>query len=48
MPPQPATPKPMPFDKYRPFVPLAGGLPDRTWPSKRTEQRPGLVLGRPP
>ena len=27
MPPQPATPKPMPFEKYQPFVPLAGGLP---------------------
>ena len=40
MPPQPVTPKRMPFEKYRPFTPLAGGLPDRTWPSKRTERAP--------
>ena len=38
MPPQPATPKKMPFEKYRPFLPLA--LADRTWPSKRIEKAP--------
>ena len=31
MPPQPSTPKPMPFDKYAPFVPIV--LEDRTWPN---------------
>ncbi len=38
MPPQPVTPKSMPFDKYRsyPEVPLA----DRTWPSKRITKAP--------
>ncbi len=30
MPPQPAQPNPMPFDKYEAFVPLT--LTDRTWP----------------
>src|SRR5215218_8041969 len=38
MPPEPVTPKRMPFDKYRPFLPLS--LPDRTWPSKRIEKAP--------
>ncbi|GAC1320581.1 MAG: 2-isopropylmalate synthase [Acidimicrobiales bacterium] len=38
MPPPPARPKPMPFAKYRPFLPPS--LPDRTWPSKRIEQAP--------
>ena len=38
MPPPPATPKKMPFGKYRPFIPLA--LADRTWPSKRIERAP--------
>ncbi len=38
MPPQPATPKKMPFQRYRPFLPPA--LPDRTWPSKCIEQAP--------
>jgi 2-isopropylmalate synthase len=38
MPPDPATPKKMPFDKYRPFRPL--DLPDRTWPDKRIEKAP--------
>jgi 2-isopropylmalate synthase len=28
----------MPFDKYRPFLPLA--LPDRTWPDRRIEKAP--------
>ena len=40
MPPPPVTPKKMPFDRYRPFVPLAHGLADRTWPSKRIEKAP--------
>ncbi len=40
MPPQPITPKPMAFDKYQPFVPLAGGLADRTWPNQRTARAP--------
>src|SRR5258708_19569482 len=39
MPPQPATPKQMPFQKYRPFHPLTTGLL-RTWPDH--------VLGRAP
>ncbi|MCU1455892.1 MAG: leuA [Acidimicrobiales bacterium] len=38
MPPQPATPKKMPFEKYRPFVPLE--LPDRTWPNRKLETAP--------
>jgi 2-isopropylmalate synthase len=38
MPPQPVTPKRMPFDKYRPFLPLA--LPDRTWPSRQLDKAP--------
>ena len=38
MPPRPATPKTMPFDKYRPFVPLE--LPDRTWPDKKLVKAP--------
>jgi 2-isopropylmalate synthase len=38
MPPQPATPKRMPFEKYVPFRPL--DLPDRTWPDRRIEQAP--------
>ncbi len=38
MPPQPVTPKPMPFQKYQPYpeIPLA----DRTWPSKRITKAP--------
>jgi 2-isopropylmalate synthase len=43
MPPEPVTPKQMPFDKYRPFLPLAGaggGLADRTWPDRRIETAP--------
>ena len=31
MPPQNVTPKQMPFDKYRPFIPVV--LRDRTWPN---------------
>ena len=38
MPPEPVTPKRMPFDKYRPFRPLA--LADRTWPDRRIEKAP--------
>jgi len=38
MPPQPVTPKKMPFEKYQPFLPLQ--LADRTWPDTRIEQAP--------
>jgi len=38
MAPEPVTPKRMPFDKYRPFLPLV--LTDRTWPDKRIEKAP--------
>ena len=38
MPPQPATPKPMPFHKYRPQVPLV--LADRTWPNRIIDHAP--------
>lgn len=38
MPPKPVTPTPMPFDKYRPFVPLE--LPDRRWPDAKLVQAP--------
>ena len=38
MPPQPATPKKMAFDKYRAFMPLS--LPDRTWPTKQLVKAP--------
>ena len=38
MPPQPATPKTMAFDKYRPFVPLE--LRDRTWPDRKLTKAP--------
>ncbi|HEX6238571.1 MAG TPA: 2-isopropylmalate synthase [Acidimicrobiales bacterium] len=30
----------MPFEKYRPFRPLALDLPDRRWPSQRIERAP--------
>ena len=43
MPAEPVTPKRMPFEKYRPFLPLAGpggGLADRTWPDRRIESAP--------
>jgi 2-isopropylmalate synthase len=42
MPPEPVTPKKMPFDRYRPFLPLGTGqgLVDRTWPAKRIEAAP--------
>ena len=38
MPPQPATPKKMAFDRYVPFVPL--DLRDRTWPDKQLTKAP--------
>ena len=38
MPPEPVTPKRMPFERYRPFLPL--DLPDRTWPARRQERAP--------
>jgi 2-isopropylmalate synthase len=38
MPPKPVTPKPMPFEKYRPWIPLV--LRDRTWPDRRIERAP--------
>ncbi|MGD2102513.1 MAG: 2-isopropylmalate synthase [Acidimicrobiia bacterium] len=38
MPPQPAKPKKMPFEKYRPQVPLV--LEDRTWPNVVTDKAP--------
>ncbi|HEX9495650.1 MAG TPA: 2-isopropylmalate synthase [Candidatus Limnocylindria bacterium] len=30
----------MPFGKYRPFRPLPGGLPDRSWPARTIEHAP--------
>ena len=38
MPPQPATPKTMPFAKYQPYIPL--DLRDRTWPDNRLTEAP--------
>jgi len=38
MAPDPVTPKRMPFEKYRPFLPL--DLPDRTWPDQRITKAP--------
>jgi 2-isopropylmalate synthase len=38
MPPQPAQPTKMPFDKYRRFDPIQ--LPDRTWPDARLTKAP--------
>jgi 2-isopropylmalate synthase len=38
MPPEPVTPRQMPFDKYQPFMPLR--LTDRTWPDRRIEKAP--------
>ena len=38
MPPQPATPKKMPFERYQPFVPIV--LHDRTWPNRMIEKAP--------
>jgi 2-isopropylmalate synthase len=38
MPPQPVTPKAMPFEKYVPFIPLK--LADRTWPDRVIDRAP--------
>jgi 2-isopropylmalate synthase len=38
MTPPPVTPKRMPFDKYRPFIPVE--LRDRTWPDKKLTKAP--------
>jgi 2-isopropylmalate synthase len=38
MPPQPTTPKKMPFEKYRPWVPIV--LRDRTWPDTIIDRAP--------
>ena len=40
MPPPPVTPKKMPFEKYRPFLPLPVELLGRRWPSVRIEKAP--------
>jgi 2-isopropylmalate synthase len=38
MPPQPTTPKKMPFEKYQPYRPIS--LTDRTWPDKSIDKAP--------
>ena len=38
MPPQPAVPTPMPYDKYSPLVPVVLG--DRTWPEVVIDKAP--------
>ncbi len=38
MPPQPVSPKPMPFGKYAPYVPIV--LTDRTWPNRIIDKAP--------
>ncbi len=38
MPPTPATPRPMPFEKYAPYVPIV--LRDRTWPNRTIDKAP--------
>ena len=38
MPPKPVTPKKMPFEKYRPWVPIV--LADRTWPDRVIDTAP--------
>ncbi|HEV2369537.1 MAG TPA: 2-isopropylmalate synthase, partial [Acidimicrobiales bacterium] len=40
MPPKPVTPKKMPFERYRPFLPLPLRLEDREWPNRRIEKAP--------
>ena len=40
MPPEPVSPKKMPFDKYVPFRPLPLALPDRRWPNVQIEKAP--------
>ncbi|MEY2959487.1 MAG: 2-isopropylmalate synthase, partial [Actinomycetota bacterium] len=38
MPPNPTKPKTMPFEKYRPFIPIV--LRDRTWPDVVIDHAP--------
>jgi 2-isopropylmalate synthase len=40
MPPENVQPKKMPFEKYKPFRPLALALPDRRWPNVQIEKAP--------
>jgi 2-isopropylmalate synthase len=40
MPPPPATPKKMPFEKYVPIQPVPLAIPDRQWPHRRIEKAP--------
>ena len=40
MPPQPANPKKMPFEKYTPFRPLPLALPNREWVNRQIEKAP--------
>jgi 2-isopropylmalate synthase len=40
MPPEPVSPKPMPFEKYQPFLPLPVRVADREWPNRRIERAP--------
>ena len=40
MPPKNVQPKKMPFEKYKPFLPLPLVLPDRTWPNVHIEKAP--------
>ncbi|MEY2435010.1 MAG: 2-isopropylmalate synthase [Acidimicrobiaceae bacterium] len=40
MPPDPVIPKPMPFEKYKPFRPLPLALADREWPSRQLQKAP--------
>jgi 2-isopropylmalate synthase len=40
MPPEPVSPKKMPFDKYVPFRPLPLALPDRRWPNVQLTKAP--------
>ena len=40
MPPDPVQPKPMPFDKYRPVLPLPLERPDRAWVNRQITKAP--------
>ncbi len=40
MPPRPVTPEPMPFEKYRSFLPLPLALPDRRWTDVQITKAP--------
>jgi 2-isopropylmalate synthase len=40
MPPQPANPKRMPFEKYKAFRPLPLAIPDRQWVNRQIEKAP--------